>query len=82
MEEVVGRENLGMCEMEHLECLSLEQLQLKLQVPGGFVSHWFGWQEVERHEVPRGRLEARLGLTEQLVGQQRKIEYLSLVLEV
>ena len=32
----MGREDLGMCEMEHLECLSLEQLQLKLQVPGEF----------------------------------------------
>ena len=67
-----------MCEMEHLECLSLEQLQLKLQVPGGFVSHWFGWQEVEMmveiHEVQREQLEVRLGLIEQLVGQQRKIE--------
>ena len=61
-----------MCEVEHLECLSLEQLQLKLQVPGESVSHWFGWQKVERHEVPRGRLE--VGLTEQLGGQQRKVE--------
>ena len=80
MEKVVGREDLGMCEMEHLECLSLEQLQLKLQLPGGLVSHCFGWQEVEIkveieiHEVQREQLEAQLGLIEQLVGQQRKIE--------
>ena len=46
MEEVVGREK-GMDEMEHLECLSLVQLQLTLQLPGGSVSHCSGWQGVE-----------------------------------
>ena len=74
----MGREDLGMCEMEHLECLSLEQLQLKLQLPGGSVSHCSGWQEVEImveiHEVQREQIEAQLGLIEQIVGQHRKIE--------
>jgi hypothetical protein len=47
MEEVVGREEVGMDEMEHLECLSLVQLQLMLQLLGGSVSHCSGWQGVE-----------------------------------
>ena len=46
MEEEVGTEEVGVDKMEHLEYLSLVLL-LPSQLPGGSVSHCFGWQGVE-----------------------------------